>query len=250
MNTSALMIAVCVTAALFSGCTTTGLSPKKNLKKAANYQAQLGVGYLQRNRPGLAKQYLEKALKSDPNSSEAQHYYALLQERLGDNTKAGVYFRKAMAQDGKNPELLNNYGSFLCKSGDTQQAVAAFMKAASDPLYKTPDFAYSNAGICLKTKGNPAQGEKYLRKALSLRPYSPSALFHMAEIAYNRNENAKAQAFLYRYNERHSDTPETLLLCYKINHALQDSSQASECTNRLLSKFPRSKEAAKLAKLN
>ncbi len=246
MNTSALMTAVCVTAVLISGCTSTGSSLKKNPKKAAGYQAQLGAGYLQRNRLGLAKQYLEKALKSDSNSPEAQHYYALLQERLGDNAKAGTYFRKAMAQDGKNPELLNNYGSFLCKSGDTQQAVAAFMTAASDPLYKTPAFAYSNAGICLKNKGNHAQSEEYLRKALALQPYSPSALFHMAEISYNRGENAKAQAFLYRYTERHPDTPETLLLCYKTNRALHDGKQTEECANRLLGKFPQSKEVAEL----
>lgn len=242
MNTSALITAVCVAALVLSGCTST--KPKGgDRKKAAEYQAQLGAGYLQRNRLNLAKQYLEKALKSDSNSPQAQHYYALLQEKLGDNIKAGQYFRRAMAQDGKNPELLNNYGSFLCKSGSTQQAVAAFMSAASDPLYKTPEYAYSNAGICLKNKGNPAEAVSYLRKALALQPHLPTALFHMAELSYTQNENAKAQAFLYRYTEHHTDTPETLLLCYKINHALHDDKQAEECANRLLSKFPQSREA-------
>jgi len=245
MNTSALIVAVCVIAVTISGCTSTG-SPKKNSKKAAEYQAKLGAGYLQRNRLDLAKEYLDKALKSNSNSPQAQHYYALLQERLGDSAKAGSYFRKAMAQDGKNPELLNNYGSFLCKSGDIQQAVSAFMTAANNPLYKTPDFAYSNAGICLKSKGDFAQADAYLRKSLSIQPYSPTALFHMADLSYKQSENAKAQAFLYRYNERHPDTPETLFLCYKTNRALNDGQQAQECANRLLSKFPRSKEAAGL----
>nr|CAA6821548.1 MAG: Type IV pilus biogenesis/stability protein PilW [uncultured Thiotrichaceae bacterium] len=245
MNASSLITAVCVAAIIVSGCTSSG-KPKKNSKKAAEYQAKLGAGYLQRNRLGLAKEYLEKALKSNSNSAQAQHYYALLQERLGDDAKASHYFRKAMAQDGKNPELLNNYGSFLCKSGKIQQAVSAFMGAASDPLYKTPDFAYSNAGICLKSKGNFTQAESYLRKSLSLQPNSPTALFHMADLSYNQSENAKAQAFLYRYNERHPDTPETLLLCYKTNHALHEGQPAEACANRLLSKFPQSKEAAEL----
>jgi type IV pilus assembly protein PilF len=244
MNTSALMIAVCVTAALFSGCTTT--ATKGDRKKAAEYQAQLGAGYLQRNRLNLAKEYLDKALKSNKDSVAAQHYYALLQERLGNDELAGVYFRRAMQQDEKNPELLNNYGSYLCKSGDLQQAENAFMQAAQNPLYKTPEFAYSNAGICLKNKGNPERAGAFLRKALAINPYAPSALFHMAELSYSQHENAKAQAFLYRYNEQNPDTPETLLLCYKINSSLHENKQAEECADRLLSKFPQSREAAKL----
>ncbi|MEZ5535764.1 MAG: type IV pilus biogenesis/stability protein PilW [Thiolinea sp.] len=237
-----------MTAVIFSGCTS-ATAVTGDRKKAAEYQAQLGAGYLQRNRLDLAKNYLDKALQSDRNSVPAQHYYALLQERLGNTELAGTYFRKAVQKDGKNPELLNNYASYLCKTGNIQQAEQFFLQAAGDPLYKTPEFAYSNAGICLKNEGNPQKAEDYLRKALSVNPHFSSALFHMAELSYNQRENAKAQAFLYRYNERNPDTPETLLLCYKINQTLQENQQAEECANRLLSKFPQSREAAGLAGL-
>ncbi|MEZ5479767.1 MAG: type IV pilus biogenesis/stability protein PilW [Thiolinea sp.] len=244
MKTNNRMVAVLLAAVLL-GCSGTGGS-RGNADKAAEYHAQLGIGYLQRNRLGLAKEYLEKALKRNRHSPEAQHYYALLQERLGDPVKAGEYYRKALASDGKNPELLNNYGSFLCKQGEISQAEAVFLRATQDPLYKTPEFAYANAGICLKKKGELTRAEDYFRKALDLSPDFPSALFHMAELSHLQNENAKAQAFLYRYNERAGDSAESLALCYKIHTALQESVQAGQCANRLQARFPQSREAREL----
>ncbi|MGB0848495.1 MAG: type IV pilus biogenesis/stability protein PilW, partial [Thiolinea sp.] len=219
---------------------------KGNPRKAAEYHAQLGIGYLQRNRLHLAKEYLEKALRANPRSPTVQHYNALLQERLGNDQLAGKHFAKAVRRDGKNPELLNNYGSFLCKRGALQQAEAAFLKAAADPLYKTPEFAFANAGICLKKQGEQQRAESYLRKALALNPEFPSALFHMADLYHHQSENAKAQAYLYRYNERVSDTPETLLLCYRIHTALNEAGTAQQCSGRLLANFPHSKEASEL----
>lgn len=245
MKTNRWLVAACVAAALVSGCTS-ATAVKGDRKKAAEYQAQLGAGYLQRNRLDLAKEYLDKALKSNENSVQAQHYYALLQERLGNDKLAGIYFRRAMQQDAENPELLNNYGSYLCKTGAIKQAENAFIRAAQDPLYKTPEFAYANAGICLKKKGDSGKADNYLRQALSINPYSALALFHMAELSFNQQQNAKAQAFLYRYNEKHPDTPETLRLCYEINNALHEDQQAGECANRLLSKFPQSRAATHL----
>lgn len=143
--------------------------------------------------------------------------------------QANALFKRAMQLDGKNPELLNNYGSHLCKQGNYQAAVAAFKAAIKNPLYQTPEFcAYTNAGICLQKAKIPQQAEGYYRKALEHNPQFSLALYQMAELEYARGENAKAQAFLYRYNERAQSTAETLLLCYKINQALNDLTAAEQ----------------------
>ena len=236
---TALLLSVTV-----AGCSLSSSSGNKD--KAADYYAQLGAGYLQKNRVKLAKDYLEKALARNSHSSQAQHYYALLQDKLGNPEKAGVYFRKAMQTDGKNPELLNNYGSHLCREGEYSAAVDAFLAALKDPLYSTPEFAYTNAGICLAKQGKRTEAEGYYRQALERNEKFPLALYQMAELEYARGENAKAQAFLYRYNEQAQDTPETLLLCHKVNRALNESQQADKCSTALLTHFPNSKEARQL----
>ncbi|HPE61843.1 MAG TPA: type IV pilus biogenesis/stability protein PilW [Thiolinea sp.] len=229
-----------------AGCTTTSSSSRPDRAKAAEYNAKLGAGYLQRGRYDLAKEYLEKALKKDQNSSMAQHYYALLQEKLGRDDQANLYFRRALKQDGKNPDLLNNFGTFLCKQGQYQEAVTAFLRAASDPLYKTPAFAYTNAGICLEKQGRKNTAEAYFRKALTYNNKFPLALYNLAQLAHEQNENAKAQAFLYRYNELAPSSPETLLLCYRIHKSLHEDSKAENCVNNLLARFPDSPEASEL----
>ena len=227
------------------GCATTTPSRADNVK-AAEYYAQLGVGYLQKGRVALASENLEKALAKNPNSTNAQHFYALLQDKLGKHATASIYFRKALKNGTKDPELLNNYGSHLCQTGHYAEAVKAFLAALNDPLYPTPEFARTNAGVCLQKQGHFAQAEQQYRLALQSNPNFAIALYRMAELAYMRGQNPQAQAFLYRYNEQAPETPETLLLCHRIHRALSENTQAEHCATNLLAKFPKSSEAASL----
>ena len=48
--------------------------------KAANVNADLGIRYLQAGRLNLANEKLLKALKQNPNSPTANHYFAILQQ--------------------------------------------------------------------------------------------------------------------------------------------------------------------------
>lgn len=216
-------------------------------RKASGYHAQLGAGYLQSGRLELSKEHLERALKQNPRSVDAHHYYGLLRARLGNTPKADFHLQRAVKLDKKNTSaLLNNYGSHLCKTGRIEAAVRAFNLAVKDPLYRTPEFAYTNAGICLKKQGDLTQAKDYFDKALSKNSKFPLALFQLAQLNHAQGENAKAQAFLYRYNEQASETPETLLLCHKINTALNEMHQARVCAVKLQSRFPTSKEATQI----
>jgi len=230
------------------GCTSTPnkTSPAEKRAKSADYHAQLGIGYLRKNRLDLAKMNLEKALARNTRSVDANHYYALLQEKLGDMGKATHHYRRAI-QYGKNDSaLLNNYGSHLCKTGQYNQAVNAFMNAVKDPLYRTPEFAYTNAGVCIQKQGDTQRAEGYFREALNRNPQFPLALYHMANAHHQNGDNPKAQAFLYRYNERARQTPETLLLCYKIHTALGEAQKALQCSNQLQANYSGSEEARQL----
>jgi len=214
--------------------------------KAADLNAELGIRYLQKGRLQLANEKLTKAIEQNPNSVKPNHYYALLQEKLGNNKKAAYHFAKAIQLAPKNPELRNNYGSFLCKNNQPQAAVKQFLMAVKDPLYSTPAYAYTNAGICLRKANNHTQAEKYLRKALQIKPNFPSALLEMAKIYKARRNYAKAQAFMLRYESVGKSTPEALKLCTDINIKMGDIAKASACRSALLRLFPASKEAEQI----
>jgi len=211
--------------------------------KASNVNADLGIRYLQAGRLQLANEKLQKALNQDPNSLAANHYYAILQQRLGDTNKARQYFSKAVNISPKDPEVRNNYGSFLCDNGQAQAAIQQFSSAINDPLYKTPEFAYTNAGICLRKTGNHAKAEEYFRNALRKKSAFPSALLEMAGLYSDRKQYPRAQAFMSRYESVGKSTPKALELCSIINQKMNDIAKSESCKSALLRLFPESKEA-------
>ncbi len=237
---SGLLIAVSL-----MGCAGVGTKDPK----AADYNSELGIRYLQQDRLKLANAKLLKSLEQNPNSVQSNHYYALLQQRLEQPEKATLYFNKAVRLDPKNPELRNNYGSFLCKNNRPQAAVQQFLTAVKDPLYSTPEFAYTNAAICLR-KVNPAspEAEKYLRLALKKSPSFPSALLEMAKVYKDRNNYSKAQAFMLRYESVGRSSPDALHLCTVINSKINNHAKASSCQSTLLRLFPSSPEAEKISR--
>jgi type IV pilus assembly protein PilF len=221
---------------LLSGCSSQ--HKKADKKSAASYNAQLGARYLQAGRITLAREKLKKALKQDNNSSEVHHYYALLQQKIGKQDSARQHFEKAVKINANNPNLLNNYGSHLCQRGHYQKAIQQFDLAAKDPFYKTPEFAYTNAGICLRKTQDDTGAEQYFRKALDKNINFGSALFQMAKLNYHRKNFAKAQAFLLRYDDNNPPAVESLALCIKINTQLDDRDKANHCIDKKLRLFP------------
>ena len=94
------IIFISLSLSLLSACSSQ--SKKVDKLGAASYNAQLGAKYLQAGRLKLANEKLEKALKQNPDSSEVNHFYAILQQRIGNNTAATKYFKKAIQINKKD----------------------------------------------------------------------------------------------------------------------------------------------------
>ena len=200
MNTEKRYISLSTLGSLFLLATLTACSGVED-KKAADYNSELGIRYLQQGRLKLADEKLIKSLAQSLNSAQSNHYFALLQERLGLTKQADTHFKKAIKVTPRDPELRNNYGSFLCKTGQAQASVTQFLSAISNPLYSTPERAYTNAGICLREAGSAkdAQAEKYFLLALERRISFPSALLELSKLYGDQGNRAKSQEFMTRY---------------------------------------------------
>ena len=246
MKTIIIAFSIVLATALTS-CTSGGTTNvRSKSSQAAEYNAKLGAEYLRKNRLTLAAEKLQKALSQNPYSESANHYYALLQQKLGNNPLALKHFKRAIKVSQRNPDLHNNYGSFLCSIKRYKQAIREFAIAVKDPLYKTPEFAYTNAGVCIAESDTGENPEPYFRKALEINPKFSSALYQMAKFSWQNGNPAKAQAFLFRYNEVATQTPESLLLCKQVNEKLGETQQAEKCVSQLLTHFPASEEANSL----
>lgn len=248
-STISLPISLIIMALSFSsltGCTTTNPNPKAKPESAARYNTMMGAEYLRKGRMKLANEKLQKALEQDPESADAHHYYALLQQTLKKDSSAMSHFKKATRYAPDSPEINNNFGSFLCKQQKFKEAESYFLKAADDPLYSTPAFALTNAGVCAHDAGSYDKADTFLRKALKKQPNFPPALYATAKLAYDQRDYSRAQAFLFRYNENAGENAKSLVLCKEIHTQLGEIKKADECATKLLQKFPESKEATGL----
>lgn len=230
-------------ALLAAGCTTTPTAGEQSLTKAAQLNAQLGANYLQQGNLTQANEKLTKALRQDDENVDAHATFALLQMELGKPDKARHHFRKALDLAPDDPQLHNNYGTFLCNQGDYEDGIGQFLRAAENRLYTTPEYAYANAGMCARDAGRPNDARRYLRKALEIEPRMPSALRELAVLEYDRDRPATARTYLSRYHEAFEPSAQTLLLATRLERRLGNEEQARAFGRKLLRNFPDSAEA-------
>ncbi len=211
--------------------------------------AELGATYLMHNKLDIAQQELERALELNPDDSQSNNVMALLQIRLKNDARAEQHFRKAISEQPDNSDARNNYAVFLCERNRFEDAEEQFRAAIKNPLYKTPDQANTNAGLCRLRSGDKKAAVGYFRAALKINPRYPTALYHMARLSYESGEMLSARGFMQRFFEVSRDTPEALLLAFRIERALNAKDAQASLALRLRGKFPDSAEAKQLRTL-
>jgi type IV pilus assembly protein PilF len=222
------------------------VEPDRNQNEQASaVNVQLGIGYLQQNNLELANDKLDKALRQDPNSASAHNAYAILQDRLLQTEKAEYHYKKATTLDPKNSQAANNYGAFLCRHGRELESEKYFMQALKNPLYSTPEFAYTNAALCLLQLGEPGETEKakeYLRKAIAAKNDFGPALLAMAQILFDQGEYVAAKPYLDRFHLVDRPTARSLWLAIRNTLQIDGQGNVTELAQRLGHEFPDSEE--------
>ena len=218
---------------------------KSQNEQASAVNVQLGIGYLQQNNFELANEKLSKALRQDPKSASAHNAYAILQDRLLQPDKAEYHYEKATQLDPKNSQAANNFGAFLCRHGRELESEKYFMQALKNPLYSTPEFAYTNAALCLLQLGEPRETEKakeYLRKAIAAKNDFGPALLAMAQLLFDQGEYVAAKPYLDHFHLVDRPTARSLWLAIRNTLQIDGQGNVTELAQRLGDEFPDSEE--------
>ena len=218
--------------------------------KLASIDTQLAVEYMKDGRDDVAMKKLQHAIDSDPDYAAAYDVLGLLYGKLGESEKAEASFKKALSLDPKNSGMLNNYGLFLCSHGKAEEGQKKFAAAIANPLYQTPDVAYTNAGICaIEQQKDPVAADRYFRKALGFNPKMAIALLQMAKISFATSKYLPARAYLERYEAVAKPTPESLWLGVQVEKQLGDKDREASYALSLRGKFPDSDQTKQLDEL-
>ncbi|MDM8561000.1 type IV pilus biogenesis/stability protein PilW [Candidatus Parabeggiatoa sp. HSG14] len=236
-----LFVLLLLLTTILNACASFKPCPEGDKKKADN-NMQLGVEYLRRGRNDIALDKLKKALNQCANHAEAHHAIAVLYERLGEDDKAKPHYQKALTFNTQNSDVHNNYGQFLCKQKQWEEADKHFLEALKNPTYGTPEIPYTNAGLCALHNNNFAKAETYLRKALQKNSQFPRALYQMAQLNYEQKNYKQARYYLQRYTEIANHTPKTLWLGIRIERIFHNQDTEASYALFLRRNFPDSEE--------
>jgi type IV pilus assembly protein PilF len=218
--------------------------------EAAADNVQLGLRYMEQGDLQLAKTKLDLALRQDPDSPDVHSARGTLFARLGDPAKADAEFRTALREAPHDPDVQNNYGAYLCENGHTDDGVKRFLEAAHNALYRTPQAAYVNAGVCLRTAKRYDDAAANFRQALALQPNYAEAAFQLGTLQFERGDLAAARSNIDTFVGTYDATPDLLLLGVRVTRAQHDQIAAQRYARRLQLDFPGSEQARALASLN
>src|SRR6267142_2492456 len=170
--------------------------------------------------------------------------------RMHDPDKADAEFRTSLRLAPHDPDVVNNYAVYLCQNGRTDEGVRRFEEAAHNALYRTPEAAYTNAGVCLRAAKRDEEARKNFRQALQMRPNFAEAAFQLSDLEFQRGKLSDARAQIESYLGSFEATPDLLLLGVRVTRAQGDRMAAERFARRLRVDFPGSDQAHTLAELD
>ena len=131
-----------------------------------------------------------------------RHYISALNnkglalEKIGNNTEAIFYYKKALAIQPNDTDTLDNIGMALTNQGNYTEAILYFDKAlAIDPHYIS---ALNNKGLALEKIGNNTEAIFYYKKALAIQPNDTDTLDNIGMALTNQGNYTGAIEYYNR----------------------------------------------------
>lgn len=231
-----LRLAAVALAVVLAGCAGTGTNPsgKEELKtasdttsaqKRADIRMQLAVGYFEQGQLPTALDEIKKAIAADPTYADAYGMRAVIYMRMGEKELANDNFLQALKLAPNDPDLNNNYGSFLCQNDRVKESFKHFDTALASRNYRSPAGAMNNAGNCALKIKDIDLAEKYLLQALKLAPEVPETNIGLAKVYYARRDYPRASFFiqqLHKVAKLDALPADVLWLAVKVQHKMGD----------------------------
>jgi type IV pilus assembly protein PilF len=242
-------LAIGVLTLAMAGCVSNSSSnniTKPQPDRAAEINLEIGIDHLRKGNLSQAKEKIDRALDQNPRNAKGQMAAGLLYDQLGEPKKADSHFDRALSLEPRNPDIANNYATFLCRNQRFERGEKFALQAASNPLYNTPEVALLNAGNCARGDNDLKRAEQHYRRALSVQPRFAAGLFTMAELELEQKNYLSARAFLERYLAVSRTSPSTLWLGVRIERGLGNAAAARQYAERLKNEFPSAAETRQL----
>lgn len=253
INKLPLILITAVLTSLLTACVTQNYHHDKNTPIVENSSSatekamtriSLALGYLRIGNTQQAKFNLEKAKDFAPNLVPLYIAFAHYYEAVEEPKLTVEAYEKALSINAQDPDVLNNYGVFLCRQGKYLTAEKLLLKAIAIPSYTLVAQSYENLALCQLKAKQFDNAQNYLEKAINHSPHQASSLLHMVRLQYAKGNYKLAQNYLHRYELSSREyTAQALALAFKVYEKQESKHLAKKYGTMLVNMFPKSFEA-------
>lgn len=201
-----------------------------------NYYDQ-GVIAVTENRPQQAMKLFQDSIEKNPGLAEPHNALGLLYWwSFGRSVDARSEFDQALLLKPDFADAANNLGTLLTELKDYKGARAAYEKALSEPMYRTPYVAQTNLGWALHLDGQDAAAEQTIRTALAAEPSYCVGHRQLARLLDATGREKDGETSWERFAQLCPNDPEALLrngmLLAKRGQALDASRELTKCIEK------------------
>lgn len=221
-------------------------SDQTDNQRRALIRLQLAIGYYEQGQWAVALDEAKQSLAINPQSADAMSVRALIYMEMDEPKLAEESFQAAMKLAPGNPDVINNYGWFLCQNGRARESLTYFETALKSRNYLSPAKALNNAGVCSLKLGDEAGGQRFLMQALQFEPGNQMTNASLAKLFMERKDMERARYYLGNLMKSENLSAESLWTALKIQRQLGDTAGVSSSANQLRRNYPTSKEYAAL----
>lgn len=213
-------------------------------RRRARIRLELAANYFQQGQTNVALDELKQALAADPTYADAHNLRGLVYMRLNDNALAEDSFRRAIAFNPRDGDVLHNYGWLLCQQAKYSESTAMFGRAIATPGYGGQPKTLMTQGICQVRAGQLAEAERSLLQSYELDAGNPLTGYNLSNLLFQRGDLRRSQFYIRRLNNSHLANAETLWLGIKVERGLGDREAMLQLAGQLTKRFGSSREAA------
>lgn len=217
-------------------------SDESEARRRARIRLELASGYYEEGKTDIALDELKQVIAADPAFSDAYNLRGLIYMRLGDARQAEDSFRRALALNPRDANVLHNYGWLQCQTGRYPESYRSFEQAIANPLYADRAKSFMALGLCQARGGLRPEAEKSLARAYELDPANPIIGYNLAQLLYQRGEYTRAQFYIRRLNNTELANSESLWLGIKVENRMNDRVAMDQLGEQLRKRFPQSRE--------
>jgi type IV pilus assembly protein PilF len=213
-------------------------------RRRARIRLELAANYFQQGQTNVALDELKQALAADPSFADAHNLRGLVYMRLNDSALAEDSFRKALALNPRDGDVLHNYGWLLCQQNRYGESITLFGRAIAMPQYGGQAKTLMTQGICQISAGRVAEGERSLSQSYELDAGNPITAYHLSNALFQRGDLPRAQFYIRRVNNSDLARAETLWLGIKVERSLGNREAMLQLADQLKKRYGASREAA------